>query len=141
MKIFPELNGFVIYSPERLEEYLEKVKVGDLLEHLANSEDDGLLVDSGVLLPIFNVEEGLYNVVVTTRKSIADEFLGFFSSEGMLCVVGVGYLSGYSYDSLCAKGKVFKYSLDKGGYLISYQLDGELLRLVVTSDEKKQEQE
>ncbi len=136
MKIFPELNGFVVFSPEKLEEYLKVANVGDLLEHLANSEDDGLLVESGVLLPIFNVEEGLYNVVVSTCKSVTDEFLGFFSSEGMLSVMGIGYLSGYSYDSLCAKGKIFKHVLEKGEYSISYQIDGELLRLVVKNNVK-----
>ncbi|SIT02816.1 hypothetical protein SAMN05421786_104142 [Chryseobacterium ureilyticum] len=106
-KIFSELKGFVIYSPELLAKYLQEHNLpgNNILKYFVENEHGDEITKSGIAIPLIGVEEDYYSFCISTN---GDHVLGngevAVQSEGWiyqttnneLKIVGIGYLKDIS---------------------------------------------
>lgn len=102
-KIFSELKGFVIYSPELLAKYLQDHNLPDnnILKYFVENEHGDEITKSGIAIPIIGVEEDYYSFQLSENEEyILDHSEVEAQSEGWIFqtvnnqvqVVGIGYL-------------------------------------------------
>lgn len=97
-RLFSELNGFVIFDPVVLNNYLRDNNLDndDILSYLINSEHGDKIVKLGIVIPILNLptdyyafEKGFHEVINELKKS---EGWVMNSLSGICQIIGVGYL-------------------------------------------------
>ncbi|MGA9619753.1 MAG: hypothetical protein WBR09_21525, partial [Serratia proteamaculans] len=73
MKIFPELYGFVVFSEQPLLSFMEENDIGrDLLTFMTTNDMADKLTEQGIIVPIFDVPDGLYEVLLKSSNSALD---------------------------------------------------------------------
>ncbi|MET3037273.1 hypothetical protein ABXT08_14280 [Chryseobacterium sp. NRRL B-14859] len=106
-KIFSELKGFVIYSPELLTQYLQEHNLpgNNILKYFVENEHGDEITKSGIAIPIIGVEEDYYSFRISTKgESILNDNEVAAQSEGWIFqsanhemkIVGIGYLKDIS---------------------------------------------
>lgn len=121
--LFPELNAFALYSkPEVISFMNNELKNNNILEYLIEN-NGGELVEKGMLLPIFNVDDGLYNIDVIVNGGNGNQELGVFCSSGEVSVIGLGYLAEFDHELLCITGKNQSFTVPNGVFAASYFLN------------------
>lgn len=104
---FPELHGFVLLDPARLEHFYDApVRGVDLLARFARSEDGDRVCREGVAIPMIGVEAGDYTIIVRDaalqsmdqhpRLRSSGWILG--TETGKLIFCGLGYLTDWEPD-------------------------------------------
>ncbi|MCG9655837.1 hypothetical protein GOP97_19700 [Vibrio cholerae] len=121
--LFPELNAFALYSKFDVISFMNN-ELGDnnILDYLIEN-NGGELVEKGVLLPIFNVDDGLYNIDVIVNDGNGSQELGVFCSSGEVSVIGLGYLAEFDHELLCMAGKNQSFIVPNGTFGVSYCLN------------------
>lgn len=106
-KIFSELKGFVIYSPELLAKYLQEHNLPgtNILKYFVENEHGDEITRSGIAIPIIGVEEDFYSFGISANEErvlnfeeVAAQSDGwiFHATNNELRVVGIGYLKDIS---------------------------------------------
>ncbi|AZB32509.1 MULTISPECIES: hypothetical protein [Chryseobacterium] len=106
-KIFSELKGFVIYSPELLTKYLKDHDLpgNNILKYFVENEHGDVITRSGIAIPVIGVEEDYYSFCISANddrvlenEEVAAQSDGwiFQTSNNELRVVGIGYLKDIS---------------------------------------------
>ncbi|MCC3214446.1 hypothetical protein LIV57_04130 [Chryseobacterium sp. X308] len=102
-KIFSELKGFVIFSPQLLTQYLQDHHLSgtNILKYFVENEHGDEITKSGIAIPIIGVEEDYYafRVSVNDEKILNDEEVEveskgwiFQTANNEVKIVGIGYL-------------------------------------------------
>lgn len=102
-KIFSELKGFVIFSPQLLTQYLQDHQLSgtNILKYFVENEHGDEITKSGIAIPIIGVEEDYYafRVSVNDEKILNDEEVEveskgwiFQTANNEVKIVGIGYL-------------------------------------------------
>lgn len=102
-KIFSELKGFVVFSPQLLAKYLQENNLPgtNILKYFVENEHGDEITKLGIAIPIIGVEEDYYafQVSVNDEKILNDnevevESKGwiFQAANNEVKVVGIGYL-------------------------------------------------
>ncbi|QBA23443.1 hypothetical protein EU348_20610 [Chryseobacterium indologenes] len=102
-KIFSELKGFVIFSPQLLAQYLQDHHLSgtNILKYFVENEHGDEITKSGIAIPIIGVEEDYYafRVSVNDEKILNDEEVEveskgwiFQTANNEVKIVGIGYL-------------------------------------------------
>ncbi|MFP8894214.1 hypothetical protein [Chryseobacterium sp. EZn1] len=102
-KIFSELKGFVIFSPQLLAQYLQDYHLSgtNILKYFVENEHGDEITKSGIAIPIIGVEEDYYafRVSVNDEKILSDEEVEveskgwiFQTANNEVKIVGIGYL-------------------------------------------------
>ncbi|MCM3702628.1 hypothetical protein [Paenibacillus macerans] len=104
MKLFSELNGFVVYEPALLRKYLHDNNLhdNDVLKYFTNTEHGELITLGGIAIPVIGVNTGYYDINVTLDKALlrlTDDEVKVKSSgwiyhteTGVVNIIAVGYL-------------------------------------------------
>ncbi|AKK73954.1 MULTISPECIES: hypothetical protein [Chryseobacterium] len=106
-KIFSELKGFVIYSPELLTQYLQEHHLpgNNILKYFVENEHGDEITKAGIAIPVIGVEEDYYSFRISTQgehilndHEIATQSEGwiFQSASHEVKIVGIGYLKDIS---------------------------------------------
>lgn len=106
-KIFSELKGFVIYSPELLAKYLQEhnLQGNNILKYFVENEHGDEITKSGIAIPLIGVEEGYYSFYLSTNEEhilgngeVAVQSDGWIyrTTNNELRIVGIGYLKDIS---------------------------------------------
>lgn len=106
-KIFSELKGFVIYSPELLTKYLleHNLQGNNILKYFVENEHGDEITKLGIAIPLIGVEEGYYSFCISTGEEhilengeVAVQSDGWIyqAANNELKVVGIGYLKDIS---------------------------------------------
>jgi len=118
--LFSELNGFVIFNPEKLDSF-QRQHIGhcDILNPLTQGELGEVVVAEGIAIPIVGVEPDEYGFVVRAARgylaSVAIESTGWiFNSSGCLSVCGIGYLLDFDMDRLQRGKRVLTFKVPEG---------------------------
>ncbi|MBB6329762.1 hypothetical protein HNP24_000712 [Chryseobacterium sediminis] len=102
-KIFSELKGFVVFSPQLLAKYLQENNLSgtNVLKYFVENEHGDEITKLGIAIPIIGVEEDYYafQVSVNDEKILNDnevevESKGwiFQAANNEVKIVGIGYL-------------------------------------------------
>lgn len=102
-KIFSELKGFVIFSPQLLAQYLQDHQLSgtNILKYFVENEHGDEITKSGIAIPIIGVEEDYYafRLSVNDEKILNDEEVEveskgwiFQTANNEVKIVGIGYL-------------------------------------------------
>lgn len=102
-KIFSELKGFVIFSPQLLAQYLQDHHLSgtNILKYFVENEHGDEITKSGIAIPIIGVEEDYYafRLSVNDEKILNDEEVEveskgwiFQTANNEVKIVGIGYL-------------------------------------------------
>ncbi|MDG4654824.1 hypothetical protein V2E39_22365 [Chryseobacterium arthrosphaerae] len=102
-KIFSEMKGFVIYSPELLSKYLQEYNLpgNNILKYFVENEHGDEITKSGIAIPVIGVEDDYYSFQVSTgeeyildHSEVEAQSTGwiFQTSNNEVRVVGIGYL-------------------------------------------------
>lgn len=102
-KIFSELKGFVIYSPELLAKYLQEHDLpgNNILKYFVENEHGDEITKSGIAIPVIGVEEDYYSFQISTNgerilsnaeEAVQSEGWIFQTANNEIRVVGIGYL-------------------------------------------------
>lgn len=102
-KIFSEMKGFVIYSPELLSKYLQEYNLpgNNILKYFVENEHGDEITKSGIAIPVIGVEDDYYSFQVSTgeeyildHNEVEAQSTGwiFQASNNEVRVVGIGYL-------------------------------------------------
>lgn len=86
-KIFSELKGFVIYSPELLAKYLQDHNLPghNILKYFVENEHGDEITKSGIAIPIIGVEEDYYSFQLSENEEyILDHSEVEAQSEGWI---------------------------------------------------------
>nr|WP_315005977.1 hypothetical protein [uncultured Capnocytophaga sp.] len=96
-EIFSELNGFVIYEPILLQEYLKNNQLTDknVLNYLTETEYGDLITEEGIALPIIGLTSDYYAFKIIKESPLHYKVI----SEGWVLnvisaqirIVGIGY--------------------------------------------------
>ena len=128
MKLFSELGGFIVFSPERLDSFCKQKQIkNDIMSFLTNDESADIITAEGVATPLLNLEPDDYQieVILDFEQKCSEKKLStgwVFNSEGTLCICGAGYFFDYDYDRLVSIGKIFEIKIDKGWYSMHFSL-------------------
>ncbi|QNK33663.1 hypothetical protein HF675_06295 [Serratia sp. JUb9] len=116
MRIFPELYGFVIFSEQPLLSFMKKNGIEkDLLAFMTTNDEADKLTEAGIIVPIFDVPEGLYEVSLQCSKPAKNiSKLGMFKSEGKLSICGMGYLADFDVETLRNRERTQDFSVPQG---------------------------
>ncbi|HEJ6943945.1 hypothetical protein JY544_09325 [Serratia ureilytica] len=125
MKLFPELYGFVVFSEQPLLSFMKKNGIGnDLLAFMTTNDAADKLTEAGVIVPIFEVPEGLYEVSLQCSEPAENiAKLGVFRSEGKLSICGMGYLADFDVEALRSKEKIQDFSVTLGVFELYCAID------------------
>lgn len=103
---FPELWGFVLLDPARLDQALGGTAGGNLLERFSTTDLGDRVSADGIAIPLFGVDAGWYSVLVrhaaepspwsVPRLSSSGWVLG--TTTGALLLCGAGYLVEWKAD-------------------------------------------
>lgn len=126
MKIFPELYGFVVFSEQPLLSFMEENDIGrDLLTFMTTNDMADKLTEQGIIVPIFDVPDGLYEVLLKSSNSALDHTqLGVFESYGKLSICGMGYLADFDVKNLKESNKINEFSVGVGLFDLYCSIDG-----------------
>ncbi|WP_374464434.1 hypothetical protein [Chryseobacterium sp.] len=102
-KIFSELKGFVIFSPQLLAQYLQDHHLSgtNILKYFVENEHGDEITRSGIAIPIIGVEEDYYafRLSMNNEKILNDEEVEveskgwiFQTANNEVKIVGIGYL-------------------------------------------------
>lgn len=102
-KIFSELKGFVVFSPQLLANYLQENHLPgtNILKYFVENEHGDEITKSGIAIPIIGVEEDYYvfRVSVNDEKILSDDEVEvesrgwiFQTANNEVKIVGIGYL-------------------------------------------------
>ncbi|NIF06164.1 hypothetical protein F3J23_12005 [Chryseobacterium sp. Tr-659] len=102
-KIFSELKGFVIYSPQLLAKYLQEHNLpgNNILKYFVENEHGDEITKRGIAIPIIGVEEGYYSFRVSVNnerilnhdeEAVQSGGWVFQTANNEVKVVGIGYL-------------------------------------------------
>jgi hypothetical protein len=105
---FPELFGFVLLDPERLDAFCEGCARGaNLLDRFSRGTDGDRVSEAGIAIPLTQLEAGDYTIVVrdSDRDAVAAPpkvrsagwVLG--TTTGRLILCGLGYLTQWDPDN------------------------------------------
>ncbi|MFJ1327669.1 hypothetical protein [Capnocytophaga canimorsus] len=99
-KIFSELEGFIIYDPECLANYISENNIleRDLLSHFMVSEAGELVIQNGIIIPIMGVEPNYYTFEINDNLKgykIIKENEGWILKviSNQIKIIGIGYLA------------------------------------------------
>jgi hypothetical protein len=101
-KIFSELEGFAIYEPTLLKEYLKDNNIvdNDLLSHLITSTHGDNITTEGIMIPIIGVPPDYYqfSIINVMPSHFFVESKGWVLKvqSGEINIVGIGYLKDIS---------------------------------------------
>ncbi|WP_336960327.1 hypothetical protein [Chryseobacterium contaminans] len=146
-KIFSELKGFVIYSPELLAKYLQDHNLpgNNILKYFVENEHGDVITRSGIAIPVIGVEEDYYSFCISANE---DRVLGneevaaqsdgwiFQTSNNELRVVGIGYLKDIS--SINDENSI-KLNLDNGWFSLKIRAGNKNGERLFELNTKKQE--
>lgn len=101
MKIFSELEGFVIYDPKCLMNYISNYNLFDenLLSLFTETEAGDFVSQNGIIIPIIGVEPDYYSFEIVTdlqkKYNIISESKGWILEvvSNQVTIVGIGYLT------------------------------------------------
>jgi hypothetical protein len=102
-KIFSELKGFVIYSPELLAGYLQEYNLpgNNILKYFVENEHGDEITKLGIAIPVIGVEEDYYSFQVSAGEErildlneteVQSEGWIFQTTNNQVKIVGIGYL-------------------------------------------------
>ncbi|TZF93718.1 hypothetical protein FW781_18690 [Chryseobacterium panacisoli] len=137
-KIFSELKGFVVFSPQLLANYLQENNLSgtNILKYFVENEHGDEITKSGIAIPIIGVEEDHYafRVSVNDEKILNDDEVEvesrgwiFQTANNEVKIVGIGYLKDIT--SINAENSI-TLSLENGWYSLKIRggnKDGERL--------------
>ncbi|KAB1228717.1 hypothetical protein DBR39_24245 [Chryseobacterium sp. KBW03] len=123
-KIFSELKGFVVFSPQLLAKYLEEnhLQGNNILKYFVENEHGDEITKSGIAIPIIGVEEDYYafRVSVNDEKILNDDEVEvesrgwiFQTANNEVKIVGIGYLKDIASIN---EGNSITLSLENGWY-------------------------
>jgi len=145
MRLFSELGGFIIFSPEKLGMFCKQKEIGsDIMSFLTSNESGDIITAEGIATPIFNLEPDDYKIEVKIHTDFemncdaSKVSIGWlFNSTGSLCICGAGYFFDYNYDQLISNGNIFEVEIEKGWYSMTFSLpEKDLLRINLKSEKK-----
>jgi hypothetical protein len=99
--LFSELNGFVIYEPKLLKEYLENnnLRNKNVLQYFIETNHGDIITKNGIAIPMMGIENDYYNFSVI--ENIKDKIIlnNEFISKGWIMqivsgeinITGIGY--------------------------------------------------
>ncbi|WP_445363429.1 hypothetical protein ACJJIQ_01090 [Microbulbifer sp. ANSA003] len=141
MRLFSELGGFIIFSPEQLEEFCQQRDIkNDIMSFLTSDESADIITVKGIATPILNLEPDDYKieVVIDCETNFINQKASkgwVFSSNGKLCICGAGYFFDYNYNQLVNEGKIFERQINEGWHSMSVTLpESDLLRIHLNSE-------
>ncbi len=122
-EIFSELNGFVIYEPILLQEYLKKNQLTDknVLNYLMETEYGDLITEEGIALPIVGLTSDYYAFKIIKELPLHYKVI----SEGWVLnvismqirIVGIGYF--VDIEKIDDSNSISFIDIPKGWYKLS----------------------
>ncbi len=126
--IFPELYGFVIADPERLDTFHGgQARDCDLLALYSTTDTGDAVSRMGVAIPVLELDPGYYSVTLrasSARSRLAGPALRSSSGwilqvvSGSVVIAGIGYLKKWNPDH----PKIRRFSVPSGWYSVTISL-------------------
>ncbi len=127
-RLFPELYGFVIADPERLDTFHGgRAQDYDLLELYSATDTGEAVSSSGVAIPVLGLDPGYYSVTLrdnSARSQLAGPVLRSSSGwvlqvvSGIVVVAGIGHLKRWNPDH----PNIRRFSVPSGWYSVTISL-------------------
>jgi len=127
-RLFPELYGFVIADPERLDTFHGgRARDYDLLELYSATDTGEAVSSSGVAIPVLGLDPGYYSVTLrdnSARSQLAGPVLRSSSGwvlqvvSGIVVVAGIGHLKRWNPDH----PNIRRFSVPSGWYSVTISL-------------------
>ena len=104
---FPELHGFVLLDPARLDAFCDfKARGADLLTRFTQTNDGDRVSHAGIAIPMTGIETGDYSIVIRDAQSLGPGQLARVKSPGWILgtetgeilFTGLGYLARWDPD-------------------------------------------
>lgn len=101
-KLFAELNGFAIYEPAMLVNYLKenRLRKKDVLSYFYTSNHGDLITRQGIALPIVNLDPDDYGFEILDAEPpnylVRSGGWIFHAPAGLVRIIGIGYLTNLS---------------------------------------------
>lgn len=102
-KLFAELNGFVVYNPSLLEDYLDKNSLDkkDVLKHFTETEHGDIITREGIAIPIIGLPDDYYNFQIGNKTTVQNKMIDsagwiFNGQNGIVRIMGIGYFKDMS---------------------------------------------
>ncbi|MGO4743570.1 hypothetical protein [Serratia quinivorans] len=96
----------------------------DLLTFMTTNDAADKLTEAGVIVPIFDVPEGLYEVSLKCSKPAENiSKLGVFKSDGKLSICGMGYLADFDVEALRNREKIQDFTVTQGVFVLYCDID------------------
>jgi hypothetical protein len=121
--LFSELNGFVIYDPKLLHEYLENnnLKDNNILKYFTETNHGDFIVENGIVIPMMDIDSDYYNFSVVEKFEDKIILHNKFSSKdwiiqivsGEININGIGYFNNIK---TLNENNVLKFYLKNGWY-------------------------
>lgn len=122
-KIFSELEGFIIYDPQCLANYISENNIfnQDLLSYFMESEDGDFVIQNGIIVPIMGVEPNYYTFEINNdleNYAVIKESDGWILKvvSKQINIIGIGYLANIS---TLNKQKSLSFAISNGWYKVS----------------------
>ncbi|GIM57789.1 hypothetical protein CAPN006_21810 [Capnocytophaga canimorsus] len=122
-KIFSELEGFIIYDPQCLANYISENNIfnQDLLSYFMESEDGDFVIQNGIIVPIMGVEPNYYTFEINNdleNYAVIKESDGWILKvvSKQINIIGIGYLANVS---TLNKQKSLSFAISNGWYKVS----------------------
>lgn len=119
--IFPELGGFALVNIDLAESILSRHETRDVLSLLQNESTASEFDEANAILPIFDVEDGLYSVSVISKP--LEDVLGKICTSGVIGIIGIGYLTNFSREIFEKHGVIAQSIQTDGIAAVSYYVD------------------
>jgi hypothetical protein len=125
ISIFSESNGFVIYEPQLLKEYLMKKELYDnnVLNHFTKTNHGDIIAENGIAIPLTGIDDGYYNFSIGENKKerIITESKAKIHSKGWILnivsakiyIIGIGYFCDVNKIN---ENNALKFNLKNGWY-------------------------
>lgn len=122
-KIFSELEGFIIYDPQCLANYISENNIfnQDLLSYFMESEDGDFVIQNGIIVPIMGVEPNYYTFEINNdleNYAVIKESDGWILKvvSKQINIIGIGYLANVN---TLNKQKSLSFAISNGWYKVS----------------------
>ncbi|MFN0224503.1 hypothetical protein [Paenibacillus sp. KR2-11] len=150
--MFSELNGFVLYEPVLLQNYLEinQLQDRDVLQYFTETEHGDNITKNGIAIPVIGLNTSYYQFHIAfhddkrslllneNETKVSSSGWVFHTESGQLRVAGVGYFK--NIDSIHTNNSL-TFAIERGWYSVSIrcgEMEGqeELVLEIILKKEK-----